>query len=287
MKRKLIGSIVAGVLIVSTGLGLIASTTKVKAGYVGVVYNMRGGVEDKTLPQGFHLVSPTKSVVKYSVATEQAFLSKDTKEGSKEDDSFLIPTSDGKTVNVDLEFSYHFDAEKLPQTFTKFKGQDGKTIEETFIRGKIKAWAGEIASKFSVLEIYGEKRADLNKAVYEHVKNNFNQYGIVIDSVNFSRIGLDAATEKAIQDRINAQQTLEKAKIEKQQAEIEAEKQKIQAQGEADAKFIKAQGESKANKELQQSLTKELVDYKRIEKWDGKLSQVQGGTPIINIGENK
>lgn len=274
MSKKLIGAIITGVGLLTGLILIVASTHKIKPGYVGVVYNLKGGIEKEVLTQGLKVVSPFEKVSQYSIATEQAYLSKDIKEGSGDDDSFMIPTSDGKTVNVDLEFSYHFDADRLPETFTRFKGQTGKQIEELFIRGKMKAWASEISSTFSVIDIYGEKRATLNSKVLEHTKKKFDEYGIIIDSVNFSRIELDAETAKAIQARINKQQELETAKIELEKAKIEADNKKIKAQGEADARVIKAEGEAEANKILTQDLNDEILTKMYIEAWNGVLPQV-------------
>lgn len=281
--RFKVGAIATGVVILGAIIFGAMALERIKAGYAGIVYNVNGGIEDRTLPQGWHFIAPWKKVTQYSVSTEQAFLSKDARESSKGDDSFGIPTSDGKLLNVDLEFSYRFDADKLPETFTMFKGQSGQQIENTFIRAKMKSWSGEISSRFTVLEIYGEKRSELNKAVYEYTKQKFNEYGIVIDSVNFSRIGIDDATEKAIQDRVNSQQALEKSKIEAEKAKIDAEKVKIEAQAKADAALIEAQGQAKANAELRNSLTKEIVDYYKVQKWDGKLPVAEGGTSILDI----
>ncbi|MFW2491599.1 prohibitin family protein [Clostridium chromiireducens] len=265
MKNKMIGAIISGVVLLGVLVCGVMSAHVIKAGYVGIVYSLDGGIKEQVLSQGLHFVNPVSSVKQYSVATEQAYLSKDSKEGSNEDDSFSIPTSDGKTVNVDLEFSYHFDTDKLPQTFTKFKGQDGKTIEDTFIRGKMKAWTAEVSSTFSVIDIYGEKRAQLNAKVLEHAKKNFEEYGIVIDSVNFSRIGLDDATAQAIQTRINKQQELETSKLEAEKAKIDAE-----------AKITQAEAQAKANELLSKSIDQNILQSKFIDKWDGKTPAVMG-----------
>ena len=283
--NKIIGGIITGVLLIALIIVLTLSTHKIQPGYVGVVYNLNGGIESEVLSQGLKFTSPFKKVSQYSIATEQAYLSKDSKEGSPTDDSFMIPTSDGKTVNVDLEFSYHFDAERLPDTFTRFKGQSGQDIEERFIRGKIKAWTSEVSSKFSVIDIYGEKRAEINTAVLEHVRAKFDEYGIVIDSVNFSRIALDEQTEAAIQERINKQQELETAKIEAQKAEIEANRKIIEAQGEADSKVIRAKGEAEANEILAEDLNEQILQKMYLEKWDGVLPKVSSDniSPFIDL----
>jgi regulator of protease activity HflC (stomatin/prohibitin superfamily) len=278
-----VGAAISAVVILGGIIFGAMSIEKVKAGYSGIVYNIDGGIEKKTLEQGWHFVAPWKKVIQYSVSTEQGFLSKDSREGSIGDDSFGIPTSDGKLLNVDLEFSYRFDGEKLTDTFSRFKGQSGQQIETSFIRAKMKSWSAEVSSKFTVMEIYGEKRAELNKAVFEKTRNNFEEYGIVIESVNFSRIGIDDATEKAIQDRVNSQQALEKSKIEAEKAKIDAEKIKIDAQAKADATLIEAQGQARANEELRKSLTPEVVEYYKAQKWDGKLPIAQGGTSIVDV----
>ena len=265
MKNKMIIAITVGLVVVGGVIGL-KSSHMIKPGYVGVVYSLNGGIkDDQVLSQGLKFVNPLSKVNQYSVATEQAYLSRDKKEGSKDDDSFIIPTSDGKTVNVDLEFSYHFDSERLPETFTKFKGQSGKTIEETFIRGKIKAWTAEVSSTFSVLDIYGEKRSQLNTSVLEHVKNKFDEYGIVIDSVNFSRIELDEQTAQAIQQRINKQQELESEKLETQKAEEMAKRQIVEAQALADSNLIKSKAEAEANNVLNSSISEGLIKMKEAE----------------------
>lgn len=134
-----IGAVVL-VIILIVGLLLVCMCTeKIPAGYVGVVYNMNGGVDGEVLGQGWHIVAPTKKVTTYSIGIEQSYLTAEDKGDSPKDESFSIPTSDGKTVKVNLEFSYRFDEERVAETFTKFKGKSGEDIKDTFIKPKIAA----------------------------------------------------------------------------------------------------------------------------------------------------
>lgn len=49
---------------------------------------------------------------------------------------------------------------------------------------------------------------------------------------------------------------------------------------------IKAEAEAEANKEIAASLTPELIEKIKYEKWNGALSKVQGSsTPIISVEE--
>lgn len=135
------------------------------------------------------------------------------------------------------------------------------------------------------MDIYGSKRAELNKAVFDHLKKNFKEYGVIIDSVNFSKIALDEQTEKAIQARVNAQQELEKVKIDKEKAQLEADKKKIEAEGVAEVTRIGAEAESNANKLKQSTVTDTIVRYEAVKKWNGVESQIMGGgvQPIVDL----
>lgn len=152
MKKGKVGAIILAVALI---LGLVCCVTcleRVPAGYVGVVYNMSGGVDGEVLTQGWHLVSPTKKVTTYSIGLEQSYLTSADKGDSPNDESFSIPTSDGKTVQVDLEFSYRFDETRVSETFVTFKGKSGETIKDTFIKPKVVAWTQEVSANYPVTD---------------------------------------------------------------------------------------------------------------------------------------
>ena len=106
-------------------------------------------------------------------------------------------------------------------------------------------------------------------------------YGIIIETFNLSDVVPDSATAEAIQRVVNAQNQLEQAKIEKERTEVEAETARIKARGESDALIIQAEGQASANYKLQQSLTQNVIEQRRIEKWNGELPKIVGGNGII------
>ena len=306
MKKGFLGGIGLAVIILAIVIGGFMCAKRIPTGYVGVVYNMNGGVDGEVLDQGWHIVSPTKKVTTYSIGIEQSYLTAEEKGDSKKDESFTIPTSDGKSVTVDLEFSYRFDPDKVASTFTRFKGQSGETIKNSFIKPKIMAWTQEVSAKYPVTDVFGDKRSQLNAELDVYLKEKFLPYGIIIDTVNFTNIDTDAETKAAIQKKVNAQQELELANIEaktakvqaekdkevaliaaqqeKEKATIQAEQTKIKALGDADAKSIAAQAEADANRKIADSLTPELIEKLKIQKWNGDVPKVQGaGATIIDV----
>ena len=51
MRKGFVGGIVSAIVIVFLVIGCFACMEKIDAGYVGVVYNMNGGIEENTLSQ--------------------------------------------------------------------------------------------------------------------------------------------------------------------------------------------------------------------------------------------
>ena len=299
-KKGFIGAIILAVAIIVVLIVGFACLEKIPAGYVGVVYNMSGGVEGETLQQGWHFVTPTKKVTTYSIGIEQSYLTSENKGDSRNDESFNIPTSDGKTVRVNLEFSYRYDADKVADTYVQFKGRSGETIKDTFIKPKVIAWTQEVSANYPVTDIFGDQRTAINAELDTYLKDKFLPYGIIIDTVNFTDISVDEETAAAIQKKVTAQQELELASIEAQTATIQAEKEKtvakIQAEKnkevaeiEAERLLISANAEAEANRIISESLTDRLIEQQEIEKWDGKLPTVVGGdnTVLKDITEDK
>lgn len=293
-KKGFIGAIILAIIIFGGLILTLTCVERVPAGYVGVVYNMNGGVDGEVLTQGWHIVAPTKKVTTYSIGIEQSYLTAEDKGDSPKDESFSIPTSDGKTVKVNLEFSYRFDEERVAQTFTMFKGKAGETIKDTFIKPKIVAWTQEVSANYPVTDIFGDKRTQINAELDVYLREKFDQYGIIIDTVNFTDISVDAETAAAIQKKVTAQQELELANIEAQTAKVNANKEKevaqiaaekaiIEANAEAEVIRIAAEAEADANRKIAASLTAELIEKIKYEQWDGKMPTVSGSGAIVSI----
>lgn len=286
--RKSLGGIATAVIIALVVIVLFVCTVRIPAGYVGVVYNMNGGISNKMLTQGFHIISPTQNVTTYSIGIEQSYLTASKDGDSNDDESFEVPSNDGKGLTVDMTFTYRYDADRVADTFTRFKGQSGKDVKNSFIKPNIMSWTKEVTAKYSVIDLLGDKRATLNSELTDYLKQKFEPYGIVIESVSLINIDPDEETRSAVQKKVNAQQDLELAKIEQQTANVNAEKEKEvaitkanqekeTAQINAEAKLIEAQAQADANRLISQSLTPELIRQQMYDKWDGKLPTVQAG----------
>lgn len=188
-----------------------------------------------------------------------------------------------------------------------FKGKSGEEIKNSFIKPKVMAWTQEVSANYPVTDIFGDKRTAINAELDVYLREKFDQYGIIIDTVNFTDISVDDETAAAIQKKVTAQQELELATIEAETAQIQAQKEKevariaaekdkevaqiaaekaiIEAEAKAEAVRIAAEAEAEANKMISQSLTSTLIEKIKYETWNGELPTVTGSSAIISIDE--
>lgn len=84
-----------------------------------------------------------------------------------------------------------------------------------------------------------------------------------------------------------AQQNADKQKIENEAAIAKAEADKqvaiTNAEAEAQKTSIAADAQAEANRKLAESLSDTLIDYQKVQKWDGKLPTVSGGNALVSI----
>lgn len=226
-RRAMIGAVFSAIVVICITILLSMSLKKVKPGYVGVVYNMNGGVQEKTLGQGWHWINPSQRLTQYSIGIEQSYLTA-TKDGdSPNDDSFSAPSKDGKGLTMELTFTYRFDENRVAEVFTRQKGRSGSEVLSTFIKPNIINWTKEVTATYPVAEILGEKRAELNTAVSDYLAKRFEPYGIIIENVSLINISTDEETQTAIARKVNAQQERDLAIIEADTTKINADKEKI------------------------------------------------------------
>ena len=264
MSRKsgAIGGIITGFIMVAVLFCLVGCIEKIPAGYEGVCYSMSGGVEDETLTQGWHLVFPTKKIKEFTVGNEQIVLTKDKRDGSEEDESFKVATSDDASISVSFQMSYRFKGGKdLVDTYKKFKGLDGEAIINNRVKTVLKSKISEITTDYSMMDIYSGNRSEINNKITEYLNEEFNDsYGIEVLDASIIDVHPDENLQETIDNRVKALQEKQQAQAEQEKVKVEAETARIKAENEAAIKILEAEAEAKANKVISASITQELIE---------------------------
>lgn len=269
MSRKsgALGGIIAALVIIVGLICVVFCIEKIPVGYEGVIYNLSGGVEDETLPQGWHLVAPTKKVKEFTISNEQLILTKDEREGSEGDDSFKVATSDNASISVSFQMSYRFKSgSDLVDTYKKYKGMDGEDIVNNRVKTVLKSKISEVTTVYSMMEIYSGNRSEINNKITEYLNKEFNDtYGIEVLDASIIDVHPDAALQETIDNRVKAVQQKQQAEAEQEKIKVEAETAKIKAEADAAVKITEAQAEAEANRLLSNSITDELIKMKEAE----------------------
>ncbi|MDY4579767.1 MAG: SPFH domain-containing protein [Anaerobutyricum hallii] len=299
MKNKVIAGIVIAAAVIG-GTYTCMSMTRVGQGEVGVVYSMKDGVKEETLNPGFHFVGPFDKVKDYPVAQQQLVLSNNPEDYNKDKhaDWHVDAPADGGMVAMNLTINYNFLPDRVTGLYAKFNGMDGEDIVDNMVQNSIIAYIKEVTPRFSVMDIYSTKRAEVGKEITEYLNEKLeSEYGIHVSNALIIDVQLDKTLKKKVQAKEQAKQDAEKAELDKKtamaQAEVEkvtaqteAEVQKIKAESAAERTKIKASAEAEANEMLSKSITPELIQMKEAEaRMEHGWVTVQGADAVVKEGE--
>lgn len=201
-------------------------------------------------------------------------------------------SSDAQTMDVTMTLQYQIMPDKVIDIATKYgtlKVLEGRI--QSIVIEKTKA----VLSSEKAMDIIA-KRASISPEVENVIKIAVgDDYYVSITAVVLTNIDFSDSFEKAVEDKMIAEQTKLKAEYENQtkiaQAEAaaaaklkEAEAAIEIAKAEAEAKKIAAEAEAEANRIISESLTDLILKSKFYETWNGQLPQVVGeGSAILDI----
>lgn len=281
--KGLIGGISAAVLIIFSIIAAIVCLERIPTGYVGVVYSMNGGVQDELLTQGFHVVAPTKSVKEFTIGNEQLVLTKDERDGSKGDDSFMISTADNANISVSFQMSYRFIQGDVVDTYKRFRGMSGEDIVNNRVRTVLKAKISEVTTFYTMMDIYSGDRGKINAEITEFLDKELGAaYGIQVIDASIIDVHPDAQLQQTIDDRVKAMQRKQQAEAEQETIKVQNETKILEAETAAKARQIEAEAEASANRTIAASITPELIQMKEAEaRMEHGWITVQGSGTVV------
>lgn len=271
--RKMLKKASVLLLVVLT-LSLSGCRQWVEPGNVGIKVNAYGsgkGVEDYPIQTGAVWFNPfTETVYQYPTFTQNATW--------KETERISFNSSQGSKISCDVALSYSLKPEKVPHIFVKYR-QPIDTITHNYLRNKVRDSINKFSSQYTAIEILGPKSQELIRQAREQLTADMAIEGFVIDTLSFISAPEpdDPNVKQSISQVIQSTQQAEQAENKVKQIEAEARQAVATAKGRAEAILEEAKAQAEANKIVAESLTPELVRYKMIETWDGKLPSVSGG----------
>lgn len=266
MKKAIVGIVIAAAVV--GGAFTVKSCKLIGTGKVGIVYTYKDGVQKDVLKPGFNWVGPMKKVKEFSTSNEILVMSKDKREGSKDDDSIKVATSDDASIAVSFQMSYRYNPDTVVDTYKQFRGMDGEDIIESRVKPVLKSKISEVTTNYSMMDIYSGNRSKLNTELTEYLNEEFaKKYGIEVLDASIIDVHPDKKLKEAIDNRVTALQEKQQAEAEQEKIKVQKETEKIQAETDAQIQITKAQAEAESNKIISASITdggKIYAKYERI-----------------------
>lgn len=285
MKRTLvkIGVIALALLILVGAVCLfVPPFVTVPAGHTGIVVTF-GKVADYTLEPGFHVKNPLANVVLMDNRTQKARV------------ETLAFSSDIQQVSLSCTVNFTIDSSKAQDLYKKV----GVNYYNTVMEPRIQECTKSVFARYSAENLM-EVRNTISTQIKDLLAPEMKAYGINVDSVSVEDVDFSDAFTEAVEDKQVAEQN--KLRTETEQAtqvsianaeaqrrviaaNAEAEERAILAQADADVAKIQADAakyagekEAEMNSKIASSLTPELLEYFKLQNWNGALPTFWGST---------
>lgn len=266
---------VAPMIVLALVVTLSGCYKTIEPGRAGVKVQQTGankGVAQIPVETGRVFYNPfNEYVLGYPTSVQRAIWAATKTEGKPDNEEIAFQSSDQLHFTVDVAVAYQLVHEHVPAFYVQFRNDDIEAFTHGFFRDAVRKSIGLAAQQFSQEEINGGKQADLEHKAQDALAAFMEPYGVRIIQLAFtSPPRAPDAVRNAIEQKIAATQRAEQMENEKRQSV--AEGAKIEALASAQAR---------ANASLAASITPTLIQWEQMkvlrEKWDGRMSMVNGG----------
>lgn len=265
---KIVG--VAAIVLV-LAVVVFSACVVVPAGHSGVVLTL-GKVDEAVMGEGFHFKIPFVQSVEMISNKIQ-----------KQEVEAAAVSKDLQMVSSNIAVNYRISNASSASVFQNI----GRGYEDVVLLPAVQESMKSASAKYTAEELI-TKREAVSQEIKDTLESKVNEYGIIIEKFNIVNFDFSAEFNAAIEAKQVAEQNLLKTKTEQEQALViaktEAEKKVLAAEAEAEAIRKQAEAQAEANRKLAESLNETLVEYQKIQKWDGELPTVTGGNAIVDIG---
>jgi regulator of protease activity HflC (stomatin/prohibitin superfamily) len=291
-------------LIVVFAVVLSSCFTRVDAAHVGIRIKLAGtsrGVDDIPQVTGWVFYNPlTEQIVLFPTSVQNLVWTKDPHEGSARDESITFASQEGANVNCDVGLAFQIEPKMAPHIYLKFQKNDLIVLAGGYVRNAVREAFNVEASQLPVQEIYGSGKGKLVASVQKRLQEQLGKDGFIIDQITINTLRLPeniaASINRSIeatQQAVQAENRVRQVKAEAEQAIMlargQAEAVRERARGEAEARLLTARAEAKANIILRASTSPIVLQYRALERWNGKLPVMNGGgaLPMLTFDVSK
>lgn len=271
----------------------------VEAGHRGVKV-VFGDVTQESLEEGLHFKAPWTQIHEISVRE------------SVEESAVGAASSDLQSVSTKVAVNFRGDPTMVWWLYQNI----GVTVESwkvTKLNPIVQETLKAVTAKYTAENLI-KNREVVKKSIEDQIVQRSQQSNLIVTAVNITDFSFSQAFDRAIEAKVQAEQDFLRAQNELKKEEVEAQKTVVKAEADRKIRELRAQGEraateeaaaanakqielvsiaeaeaikrtadaqAQANKTLLETLDARILEFKKLEKWDGALPRVSGGKDSI------
>jgi regulator of protease activity HflC (stomatin/prohibitin superfamily) len=214
------------------------------SGEVGVVWTP-DGVEKKVYSEGsWHIGVYDKATV-YNARSQER------------EEQLEVLAANGLRIEMDASVRYHID----PEQVVALDHDLGVHYYSILIGPTVRSQARRVVGRYQPEEIYSTQREMIERLIREGVEKAIETRHIVLEAVLIRNVKLPEPIQRAINDKLEAEQKALKMKFVIAEAKAENEKKMLEAQAEAERRKVEAQ----ATADTDEILAKSKAKQKKVE----------------------
>lgn len=294
MRIAMVVGVVVFFIALVVGVVCCAKLETIRPGHVGVSVakcgnNTQGtGVKKEPIPAGYYwreLIC--EEVLSYPTSIQTLILTKAHTEGSPNDDSITVNSSEGMPISVDTSMSFTLDGAKVPNLYTKYRN-DLDHIKTTFLRQTIREALQATFAKYTAEQLYSSHKEKARAEAQQYLQEKLGVDGFVLAQFTVNELRVPEQVTRAINAKVAMIQDAQRSEQEVRKTEALAKQHVAEAEGKAKAKRAIADAEAYYNMTVAKSITPALIQYEGLRKWNGTLPHYLGGNapmPFVQVGK--
>jgi len=266
-----------------------------------------GDMTQESLEEGLHFKSPWANIYEIEVR-ERVVNAKAT-----------AASSDLQSVSTQVAVNYRGDPAQIWWLYENI-GTSPEVWEVTKLNPVIQETVKAVTAKYTAENLIKNREA-VKKAIEDNITQRAAVTHLLVTAVNITDFSFSASFDHAIEAKVQAEQDFFRSQNELKKEEVEAQKTVVKAEADKQIRELKAKGErtateeaaagqakqielvstaeaaatlrtaeaqAEANRKLTETLDPRVLEFKKLEKWDGALPRVSGGKDgIILIDPDK
>jgi regulator of protease activity HflC (stomatin/prohibitin superfamily) len=234
------------------------SCTSIPSGRTGVEWTFSRGTVDRTLDEGFHIVSPFSRIYTVDLREQQ------------QEVNLGVLANNGLDIQITSSILY----QPIPGEAANLIRQVGPDYYSTLIAPYVRSSARRVVGRYSPEEIYSSKREQIESEIRDQVEQKLDGKHVRIDAILIREVHLPQEVEQAIQAKLREEQRALEMQFVLDRERQEAERKRIEAAGIADYQATISKG-----------LNPQIIEWNGIEATE-KLAE-SANAKVVVIGSGK